>query len=191
MKRTKTTLPILNGLSISTVELDQEGNLSVTFDLPIKQRSAHYELSLTGTRTLDVYECKELEELVKKLFGAIRERLLAEPDADLAAVDCDRCRSATCCRSYNVLVTEYDIDRLRGSMSRRSFIEKNTDPAVDWSADFNYQLKCDTDADGEKCVFLKRDRAGRMRCSVYSRRPQICRDFDMAVCEDFTPLGED
>jgi Fe-S-cluster containining protein len=178
----------LNGVSVQTIELDQEGNLTVSFDLPVKQTTTHYETSLTGSRTFDVYECPELHALVKKLFAALRARILAEPDADMAAADCDRCRESSCCREYNVLVSEADIDRLRGTMSRAAFTAKYTTKAVDWSGDFARQLACDRDAVGEKCVFLQRDRRGRMRCSVYARRPWICRNFDMATCTDFTPL---
>ena len=76
-------------------------------------------------------------------------------------------------------------------MSRAAFIRKYTVPAVDWSGDYRYQLRSDEDERGEKCVFLRPDGKGRMRCSVYRRRPQICRDFDMAVCTDFTPIDDD
>jgi Fe-S-cluster containining protein len=178
----------LNGVSVDTIELDQEGNLTVTFDLPVTQQSTHYEMSLSGSRTFDVYEHPELAGLVKQLFGAVRKRLLAEPDPDMASVDCDRCKEASCCRQYNVLLTEADIDRLRGRTPRDVFLRRYTVKAVDWSGDHRYQLACDRDEIGEKCVFLTRDRHGRMRCSVYPRRPQICRNFDMAVCSDFTPM---
>jgi len=187
-KKTGRKLPLLNGVSISSLEIDQEGDLIVTFDLPIKQESAHYELSLSASRVFDVYECPELARLARDLFVAVRKRLLREPDPDMAEVDCDRCKDASCCRKYNVLLSDLDIDRLRGRMSRAAFIRKYTVPAVDWSGDYRYQLRSDEDEYGEKCIFLLPDRKGRMRCRVYRRRPQICRDFDMAVCTDFTPI---
>ncbi len=191
MKRNDRRPPELNGVSVDSIELDQEGNLTVTFDLPVKQRSTHYELSLSGSRVFDVYECPELERLARELFSAIRKRLEARPDPDMARVSCDRCKESSCCREYNVLLSDEDIDRLRGKTPRATFLRKYAVPGVDWSGDFKYQLKCDKDERGEKCVFLKRDRQGRMRCSVYARRPQICRNFDMAVCTDFTPLDGD
>ena len=184
-------LPVLNGISIASVELDQEGNLEVTFDLPVKQETTHYETSLKASRTLDVYAYPEIQDLVKQLFQAVRKRILAEPDETMATVDCDHCRESTCCREYNVLLTDEDIDRLRGDEPRAAFIEKNATAAVDWSGDYKYQLRCDEDEDEEKCIFLNRDDQGRMRCGVYARRPQICRSFDMAVCEDFTSMDEE
>jgi Fe-S-cluster containining protein len=183
--------PELNGVSVDSIELDQEGNLTVTFDLPVKQESTHYELSLSGSRTFDVYECPELERLAQELFKAVRKRLHEEPDADMATAHCDRCKESSCCREYNVLLSEEDVERLRGTTPRAAFLRKFAVKGVDWSGDFAYQLTCDRDETGEKCVFLKRDGLGRMRCSVYARRPQICRNFDMAVCADFTPLDGD
>ncbi len=184
-------LPVLNGYSICSLEIDQEGNLTVTFDLPVRQESKHYEIIRQASRTFDVYQCPELERHVRALFRAVRRRLLRQPDPDMAEADCEKCRDAPCCRKYNVLLTDEDIDRLRGRLSRRAFIARYTDPAVDWSGDYRYQLKSDSDEVGEKCIFLKRDRKGRMRCSVYEKRPAICRNFDVAVCPDFTPLKED
>ncbi len=183
--RGRKRLPPLNGLSVSTLELDQEGNLTVTFDLPVTQRSRHYSVAHTATRVFDVYEDPALARIVRRLFGAVRARVLARPDADLAAVHCRKCKEAPCCRRYNVLVTDEDIERLRGTMPRRRFIEKRTVKAVDWSGDYRYQLACDRDAHGEKCVFLTRDGKGRMRCRVYADRPAICRDFAMRACGDF------
>ena len=188
MRNRTTDLPLLNGYSVSSLELDQEGNLTVTFDLPVKQQSTHFETSLSARRTLDVYECPEVEKLVKDLFRAVRRRLLKDPDADMARVDCSRCRDSNCCRNYNVLITEEDIERLRGPLSRAAFLRAYAVPAVDWSGDYAYQLRCDSDETGEKCVFLRKDGNGQMRCSVYANRPRICKDFDMATCTDFTPL---
>ncbi len=181
---------ILNGITIQEMELDQEGNLTVTFDRPVEQESTCYELSLTGQRVLDVYEYPDLEKAAKELFQAARKHMFARPDETMDKVDCDRCKEAPCCREYNAILRDSDIERLRGDMPRAEFIRKYTVPAVDWSGDFHYQMKCDTDEEGEKCVFLRRNKNGIMRCSVYGKRPQICRDFDMAVCDDFQDPDE-
>jgi len=178
----------LNGLSISDLELDQEGKLTVTFDLPVSQKSTHYAVSKQGTRVLDVYDHEDLERLAKQLFARVKKHVMEEPDEDMDSVNCDQCKEATCCREYNVLVTNEDIDQLRGELSRVDFAKKYTDPAVDWTGEFKFQLKSNQDKVGDKCVFLKRDRTGRMRCSVYEQRPQICRDFDMAVCDELDSL---
>jgi Fe-S-cluster containining protein len=179
-------LPVLNGLSVASLHLDQDGDLTVTFDLPFVQKSRHYTEARTATRVLDVYKDPALGRLILKLFEALRQRTLARPDEDAGKVDCAKCKEAPCCRAYNVLITDEDIDRLRGAMPRRRFIAKYAVKGVDWSGDYRYQLACNRDARGEKCVFLTRDGKERMRCSVYAARPQICRDFDMRVCGDFS-----
>jgi Fe-S-cluster containining protein len=181
---------VLNGVSISEIELDQDGDLSVTFDLPIEQTSKHYTINCQGTRTFDVYEHEELKKIAKDLFVAVRKLLLEETDPELAAVDCEKCKEASCCRKHNVLVTEEDIERMRQDAPLKEFVEKYTDEAVDWTGDYVRQLSCDEDEVGEKCVFLSRDKSERMRCSIYDRRPQICRDFDMAVCDEFESMEE-
>ena len=74
---------------------------------------------------------------------------------------------------------------------RQDLVEKFTVKAVDWCGDFERQLACDDDDEGEeKCVFLKEDDEGRWRCSVYEHRPQICRDADMKSCNDFVPIED-
>ena len=176
----------LNGFSVEKIVIDQEGDLTVTFDLPVKQRSKKYDVSLSGSRTLDVYECPELAALIKRLFAAIKDRVRRGAGGRTPA--CGSCADARCCRAYNVLVSAADIDRLRGRMTRRAFVRAYTDPAVDWSGDYRYQLRAVADGGGEeRCVFLAPDRRGRMRCSVYRRRPWICRNFDVAACPDFEP----
>jgi Fe-S-cluster containining protein len=180
---------VLNGVSVDSIAIDQDGNLTVTFDLPVTQESTHYELSLTGKRVFDVYEHPDLAALARRLFAAVRARLATTPDPDMAAVDCGRCKGAACCRQYNVLLSEEDIERLRGPLGRDAFLEKYADAGVDWSGDYRYQLKAVKDEEGERCVFLvPAGKEGLMRCSVYDRRPAVCRDFDMAVCPNFKPL---
>ena len=181
----------LTSITLSDLELNQEGKLTITFDIPAQQQSAHYEITKTGTRTLDVYDHQELLDLSKKMYSAAKRIVLAQADPDLESVDCDRCKEATCCRDYNVLLSDEDIESLRLSTPRDVFLEKYADPGVDWAGEYEHQLKCDEDKVGEKCIFLKRDDLDRMRCSIYNNRPQICRDFDMAVCDDFDSIEEE
>jgi Fe-S-cluster containining protein len=142
-------------------------------------------------RTFDVYKDPELERLCRDLFRAIRERV-KRPDPARLAVSCERCKSSDCCRSYNVLVTREDVARLREGLgiAAEVFHEKYLRPAVDWCSDYPWQLACDEDARGDKCVFLKETPGGQMRCSVYGLRPKICRDFDEKACDDFVPISE-
>lgn len=183
----------LNGLSIDSLSINQDGDLRVEFDLPNPQTTARYHAQLKGVRVIDVYEDKELQAAAKLLFDLVRRRL-EEPDPERLKVHCDRCASSACCRDYNVLVTDEDMARLAEhlGLALPAFREKHTRPAVDWCEDFPAQLACDTDElDGrEKCVFLKRAPGGQLRCSVYEHRPKICRDFDMNSCDDFVPLDK-
>ncbi|MBN1420846.1 MAG: YkgJ family cysteine cluster protein [Planctomycetes bacterium] len=178
-------LPEFNGLSLSSITIDQSGEVTVQFDLPVRQRShGKYLLELGAVRTIDLDREPKLRRLARELFRAVR-RSVERPDPERKGIDCRRCRSAPCCRNYNVYLTDADIDRLRGSMSRSAFLARHACKAADWTGDYRYQLRCDEDEDGEKCIFLRRDAQGWMRCSVYARRPKICRDFDMASCDDF------
>ncbi len=179
----------LNGLSVDQVSINQDGELKVTFDLPVVQTTARYHQQLQGVRTFDVYKDPELERLARELFLAIRRRVRG-PDPARLALSCERCKSSDCCRSYNVLVTEKDVARLREALgvAAEEFHRKYLRPAVDWCGDYPFQLACDEDAHGEKCVFLKEGPGGQMRCSVYGSRPKICRDFDELACDDFVPL---
>lgn len=181
----------LNGLSVDQVSINQDGELKVTFDLPVVQTTPRYHQQLQGVRTFDVYQDRELARLCRDLFRAIRERV-RRPDPERVKVSCERCKTSDCCRSYNVLVTEEDVDRLREGLGleREEFARRYLRPAVDWCEDYLHQLACDEDARGEKCIFLKETPGGQMRCSVYHDRPQICRDFDERACDDFVPLDE-
>jgi Fe-S-cluster containining protein len=182
----------LNGLSVNTITLSQDGNLEVTFDLPVEQSTPKWYAQLLATRTFDVYEDEELKEACRRLFEILRSRVSA-PDPERLAIHCDRCKSADCCRKYNVLLRPEDIERLgrRFGLSSAELTEKYTVPAVDWASDFARQLAADADEHGEeKCIFLKQNESGRWRCSVYEHRPQACRDFDMKACNDFVPIED-
>lgn len=182
----------LNGLSIHNLSLAQDGTLDVEFDLPEEQTTAKYYTYRRGSRSFDVYDDQELEEACRRLFQVLRARVM-EDDEETAAVHCDRCRTSACCRKYNVLLRDSDIERLAShlKMPVPTFRKRYTRPAVDWCGDFARQLACDDDPEGEeKCVFLGQDAEGRWRCTVYEHRPQICRDFDMKACDDFVSIDE-
>jgi Fe-S-cluster containining protein len=181
----------LNGLSVDQISINQDGELKVLFDLPVVQSTSQYQEQLQGVRTFDVYQDPELKRICRDLFRALRERVKL-PDPARVAVSCDRCQSSDCCRNYNVLVTESDVERLRSAllMPAAEFKERYLRPAVDWCGDYPWQLAVDRDARGEKCVFLKEAAGGQMRCSIYEHRPRICRDFDEKTCDDFVPLEE-
>jgi len=181
---------VLNGLSIDSISINQDGELRVAFDLPVVQTTACYHQQLQGVRTFDVYKDPELEGLVRKLFQALVERV-RKPDPERVKVSCSRCKSSNCCREYNVLVLPSDLPLLREGLgiSDEELRARYRRPAVDWAGDYPFQLACDEDEDGEKCVFLKEGPGGQMRCSIYPYRPRICRDFDERACDDFTPLG--
>ncbi len=184
-------LPPLNGLSIDSITVTQDGELRVVFDLHVEQSTTCYQQELQASRSFDVYEHPDLRRLCRDLFRAIRKKT-KEPDPERVKVSCEDCATSNCCRKYNVLVTGADIDRLCTGLglTRKELEKRHLVPAVDWCEDYEFQLACDEDDDGEKCVFLERARNGQMRCSIYEHRPQICRDFDVNVCEDFVPLDE-
>jgi Fe-S-cluster containining protein len=182
----------LNGVSLHSLTVDQEGNLEVEFELPCERTSAHWETDTRASRTFDIYEDKELQDACRHLFKLVRKRVM-KPDPERLRVHCDSCATADCCRKYNVLLRESDIERLaRGlGITPARLRQRHTVPAVDWSGDHARQLAADRDENGdEKCVFLKQAADGSWRCSVYEHRPEICRNFDMRTCDDFVALEE-
>ncbi|MBN1443352.1 MAG: YkgJ family cysteine cluster protein [Planctomycetes bacterium] len=182
----------LNGLSIHSMSISQDGSLEVEFDLPQEQTTSCWYTYRRGSRTFDVYEDEDLQEACRQLFQLVRRRVM-RPEPEREEIHCDRCRDSACCRKYNVLLRDADVERLARhlEMPEALFRKKFTTSAVDWCGDYSRQLTCDTDADGEeKCVFLKQDEQGLWRCSVYEQRPQICRDFDMLACDDFVALED-
>ena len=184
-------LPALNGVSIDSITVEQDGELRIVFDLEVEQTTYAYQRELQGSRSLDVYDYPKIQRLCRDLFRAVREVAL-QPDPEFVNVHCNNCRSSDCCRKYNVLVTDQDIDRLRSGlkMSAAAFRKKYLTDAVDWCEDYQFQLVCDEDDEDEKCIFLKDNGSGQMRCSVYEHRPQICRDYDMRTCTDFVSIDE-
>ena len=191
-KRNSDVIFSLNGLSINSLTLSQDGELEIDFELPQDQTTPQWYTELRGSRTFDIYDDDELKEACRHLFQVVRERV-KEPDPERVEIHCDSCESSDCCRKYNVLLRQDDIERLaKGLGQTPSELKRQyTVEAVDWCGDFARQLDCDEDDEGEeKCVFLKPDEVGRWRCSVYEHRPQICRDFDMNACNDFVPLED-
>jgi Fe-S-cluster containining protein len=75
-------------------------------------------------------------------------------------ISCDNCR-AVCCRLQVLLIGDNDVP----------------ESMIEWS-DWGGQVMR-READGW-CTALDRD---TMRCSIYSRRPQLCRDYAMGGSE--------
>ena len=182
-----------NGWSVDKITISQEGDLEVEFDIPDDQTTDHYRIDRRGYRHFDIYEDEELQKSCRDLLNQIRERI-KKPDPAQLELDCDKCAVSTCCKDYNVLVSDEDIALLAEGLDL-SFNEvksKYTDSTDDWSHDFSLQLKTqnfdEDDEDDTGCVFLKEDKIKRLRCSVYENRPQICRKFDVKCCDDFEAL---
>ena len=182
----------LNGLSIHSLNINQGGDLEIEFDLPCEQTTDRWQTTKRGSRVFDVYEDEEMQELVQQLFDVVRDRV-REPDPERVEIHCDQCKTSSCCRKYNVLVKPSDVERLATGfgISVEEVERRYLDDGVDWCEDYEYQLKCDDDEEGEeKCLFLKENDLGQMRCSIYEFRPEICRSFDMKTCDDFVALED-
>src|SRR5690348_12106145 len=88
-----------NGVSISKIEIEQDGDLHVEFDLPtpLEQQSPHHRTDIVAKRTFDVYEDPELMAAARELFRLLRARVEA-PDPFRMEIDCRRCQESSCCR---------------------------------------------------------------------------------------------
>jgi Fe-S-cluster containining protein len=180
-------LPPLNGVSISKIELEQNGDLHVEFDLPTPEHTTLYRTDVLARRSFDVYEDPELLAAAKKLFRVLQERML-QPDPSREGIDCMRCKESQCCREYDVFVDAEDVARLSAhlGLSQAETAARHLTTEPDWTGDYKFRLKKNKDAAGEKCVFLKRDRKTQhMRCGVYEARPNLCRSFSERDCTLF------
>lgn len=180
-------LPAFNGVSVNKIEIEQNGDVHVTFDLPTPNQNHHYRIDVQGKRSFDLYEDPELRDAAQALFKLLRARI-DQVDPERAVIDCMKCKESNCCREYDVFVTDKDVDRLAEHLGiEREVVERDMLTAhVDWTGDFRFHLAQNEDEQGGKCVFLARDdKSGAMRCSVYEGRPQLCRDFDHHDCTLF------
>jgi Fe-S-cluster containining protein len=194
MKKSPRPLPPFNGVSISKIELEQDGDLHVEYDLPTPkdQQSPHHRTDIVAKRTFDVYEDKELMLAARQLFRLLRLRL-EKPDPGRAEIDCMRCKESRCCREYDVFVDDEDVVRLSAFLSKpeAALAKEHLDARPDWTGDYRYRLRKVKDDLGERCNFLLRDtKSGRMRCSVYEARPNLCRSFDEHDCTLFDDDGK-
>jgi Fe-S-cluster containining protein len=187
----RNSLPLFNGVSISKLELEQNGDLHVEFDLPTPTHSVNYRTDIVAKRSFDLYEDEELRDAARALFKLVRKRL-AEPDPDRAGIDCMKCQESRCCREYDVLISTADQEVLAEHLKvplaevRKKYLTKLND----WTGDFDYELRKDKDDFGPKCVFLARTPQGGTRCTVYEARPALCRDFDEHDCTLFDDQGQ-
>lgn len=189
-----TRLPMLNGVSVSKLELEQNGDLHVEFDLPTPNelQTLTYRTDILARRSFDVYDDPELREAAAALFKVVRARLqVADPERQ--DISCMNCKASRCCREYDVFVEAADVAVLREhlGLSEKELVALALDPKPDWTGDYPYRLRKDEDEQGDKCVFLKPDaQSGQMRCSVYAARPALCRSFDERDCRLYDDNGK-
>ena len=183
-------LPQVNGVSISKIELEQNGDVHVEFDLPTPAHSTSYRTDVLGRRSFDVYDDPELQAAARKLFQVIRAKM-GQPDPLRVGIDCMKCNESRCCREYEVFVEAEDVTRLAKhlGLSEKQVAADYLVADGDWTGDYRHRLAKDKDKVGEKCVFLKRQK-GAMRCSIYEGRPNLCRGFDEADCTLFDNGGK-
>jgi Fe-S-cluster containining protein len=186
MKKKTDSLPAFNGVSVSKIEIQQNGDLSVEFDLPtpVDLQNTAWRTDIQGKRTFDVYEDPEMLEAAKGLFRVLQKRMHV-PDPARVGIDCMKCTESSCCREYDVFIDSEDVKRLSAhvKLDLKGLLAKHIDERPDWSGDFKYRLRRVKDGDRDRCTFLLRDEvSGRMRCSIYEGRPNLCRSFDERDC---------
>jgi Fe-S-cluster containining protein len=87
-------------------------------------------------------------------------------------VDCTKC--ANCCRTLHPILTEEDIGRISGhlGMTRDEFITEYLEPIEEQN---RYRIRT------LPCPFLGEDN----RCTIYSVRPEKCREYPFTDKPDF------
>src|SRR5215207_1304696 len=87
---------------------------------------------------------------------------------EATAIPCHRC--GICCERWQPLVSGREADRLATHLDLQieEFVETYTTP---YPFDDTVRL---LRREGDGCVFLRRDKAGRAACAVHPARPDAC-----------------
>jgi Fe-S-cluster containining protein len=188
MSKIPPSIEKLNSVTLDNITISDDGDVTVTWAMQGIGQDERYEVDTECSRTFDIYEDKELLEICQTLYKALRKKL-ETPDPERDQVSCDTCLSSACCREFNVLVSDSDLNRLAPASEQKSFIANYLTDAHDWTGEYKYMLEKDTDdQDEEKCIFLKKNPAGQMRCSIYETRPEICREYSEQECSLWDPF---
>jgi len=172
---------VFRHLSTISVDLDQyEVEVDSTHPL---EGLPFGSLSRTLSRTLDIDDHPGLKRAVDALVREVK-KVLRQGDPEYKPNRCDRCVNSDCCSFGRIFLTREEAGRILEYLGKPAsalsrYFEEEKDLTGSYDLIFRHT--------GGHCVFLKR-RNGLMRCSIYPVRPRVCREFDAAVCDDWTEM---
>lgn len=162
--------------NIKDIKLDSDTDaVTITFAFPVKGSSLFAEHA--EVLTIDEGTPEYLRVAVKE-FATASLRAVREGVAE-GGVRCSTC-TGSCCRNWPLHLTDYDI-RVCFNEDEMEAVERFKETTwtghagrmrlVPWTNPV-------TGAEEQACYFL--DKKGA--CSIYERRPQVCRDFSAPHC---------
>ncbi len=172
---------VFRHLSTLSVDLDQyEVEVESTHPLA---GLPYGSLSQTLSRTLDIDEYPGIKRAVTALVREVK-KVLRGGDPEYKPNRCDRCVHSDCCSFGRIFLTREEAWRILDFLGRpRSALPRYFEEEKDLTGSYDLVFR---HRDGH-CVFLRK-KNGLMRCSVYPVRPRVCREFDAAVCDDWTEM---
>ncbi len=140
-------------------------------------------LTRTLSRTLDIDEHPGLRRAVESLVREVK-KVFAKGDPDYKPDRCDRCIQADCCSFGRIFLTRAEARRIldflgKPASSMGRYFEEEKDLTGTYDLVFRHTAG--------HCVFLKK-KNGLMRCTIYPVRPRVCREFDAAVCDEWSEM---
>ncbi len=168
-------------IDLSDSELTLESCLP-TEPLPL----ASVEKNLTRTFDLDDERYEKIRDAVDDLVDACQDAM-AIPDVDYDPNRCDRCVKSDCCTIERIHVSEEERLRILAFLGEADTPE-NYDKYFEEDDDVGGFYKSMLRHQSHGCTFLKPMANGLLGCSIYPARPQVCRDFDAAYCDEYTEL---
>lgn len=173
---------------LESIEIDlSESELTLESCLPAESLAlASVERNLTRTFDLDDERYATLREAVDYLVDACQEAM-AMPDVEYEPDRCDRCVKSDCCSIERIHVSEEERVRILAFIgepdtpeSYHKYFEEDDDVGGFYKTILRHTKG--------SCCFLKPMANGLLGCSIYPARPQVCRDFDAAYCDEYTEL---
>ena len=184
------TLADLWGLSLS----NQEDCLDIRFQIPMGGDDGD-ALEISDSIFFDMHTPQYLRDATRTFVEAALQ-CVREGDHKKTEHPCETC-VATCCRNWEVRVTEEDIARLREVVpdiddKLDAYLTKDGNPELAWTGYVAGLRMVETEnpvtEETEKvCVFFDED---EMLCSVHEHRPKVCREFTAWACDRKTESPE-
>jgi len=164
---------------LGSVEIDLDGYEVEVESCRPTEGLPYGEFAASLSRTLDLDDHPRLREAVDRLVAEVAA-IFREGDPEYRPDRCDRCVNSDCCHMGRIFLSREEALAILAHLGEKEetfsrYFEREKDIAGAYDYIFRHR-------DGH-CPFLIAQ-GDRMRCSVYSVRPRVCREFDAASCDE-------